>query len=380
MKRTNSPTNQPLANARGSDPSHDRKGVVFRMLLIALSLPIAHAQASDLVTVVSKPVSRTIDLPGEFLPFLTVPLHAKVPGYVERVLVDRGSVVKEGDLLVELTAPEMTSRIAEAESKVQAAVADRVQAEAQLAAAQSTYDRMKKAAETPGAIAGNELILAEKQVDAVKALLNSRQQASRAAESAVRALQDLQAYLKITAPFEGVVTERMVHPGALVGPGNDVALLTLQQVSHLRLVVPVPEEDVSGIVNGASVPFQVPAWPERSYSGKIARISHALDPKTRTMAVELDVMNRDGALAPGMYPTVKWPVRRTHPALFVPKTSVVTTTERTFVIRNQTGQAEWVDVKKGVADGDLVEVTGNLKAGDKVVRRATDEIRDGTKL
>jgi len=296
------------------------------------------------------------------------------------VLVDRGSVVKEGDLLVELTAPEMTSRIAEAESKVQAAVADRVQAEAQLAAAQSTYDRMKKAAETPGAIAGNELILAEKQVDAVKALLNSRQQASRAAESAVRALQDLQAYLKITAPFEGVVTERMVHPGALVGPGNDVALLTLQQVSHLRLVVPVPEEDVSGIVNGASVPFQVPAWPERSYSGKIARISHALDPKTRTMAVELDVMNRDGALAPGMYPTVKWPVRRTHPALFVPKTSVVTTTERTFVIRNQTGQAEWVDVKKGVADGDLVEVTGNLKAGDKVVRRATDEIRDGTKL
>ena len=98
------------------------------------------------------------------------------------------------------------------------------------------------------------------------------------------------------------------------------------------------------------------------------------------MAVELDVMNRDGSLAPGMYPTVKWPVRRARPALFVPKTSVVTTTERTFVIRNQNGQAEWVDVKKGVADGDLVEVMGNLKAGDKVVRRATDEIRDGTPI
>ena len=151
----------------------------------------------------------------------------------------------------------------------------------------------------------------------------------------------------------------------------------IQQVSHLRLVVPVPEENVSGIVNGATTPFQVPAWPERTYSGTLARISHALDSKTRTMAVELVVTNRDGSLAPGMYPTVKWPVRRSRPALFVPKTSVVTTTERTFVIRDQGGQAEWVDVRKGAIDGDLVEVGGNLKPGDRVVRRATDEMRDG---
>jgi RND family efflux transporter MFP subunit len=190
----------------------------------------------------------------------------------------------------------------------------------------------------------------------------------------------LQSYLNISAPFAGVVTERMVHPGALVGPGNDSPLLVVQQVSRLRLVVPVPEEDVAGIVNGASVPFQVPATAERTYSGKIARISHTLDAKTRTMAVELDVMNPDGALAPGMYASVKWPVRRSRPALFVPKTSVVTTTERTFLVRDRGGKAEWVDVKKGVSDGDLVEVIGNLKAGDKVVRRATDEMRDGTPL
>jgi membrane fusion protein (multidrug efflux system) len=338
------------------------------------------AQTGDLAPVVSKPVSRTVELPGEFLPFLSVSLHAKVPSYVDRLLVDRGSIVRQGDFLAEMSAPEMTAQIAEAQSKVQAAEADRLQAEAQLAAAQSTYDRTKQAAETPGAIAGNELIQAEKQVDAARALLNSRLQGSRATESAVRALQDLQGYLKITAPFDGVVTDRLVHPGALVGPGNDIPLLVIQQVSHLRLVVPVPEEDVSGVVNGASVPFQVPAWPERTYSGTIARVSHALDQRTRTMAIELDVTNRDGSLAPGMYPTVKWPVRRARPSLFVPKTSVVTTTERTFVIRNQGGQAEWVDVKKGVADGDLVEVMGNLKAGNTVVRRATDEIRDGTPI
>ena len=94
----------------------------------------------------------------------------------------------------------------------------------------------------------------------------------------------------------------------------------------------------------------------------------------------MDVANRDGALAPGMYPTVKWPVRRAKPALFVPKTSIVTTTERTFVIRNQEGKAEWVDVKKGVPDGDLVEVMGNLKPGDKIVRRGSDEIRDGAPI
>lgn len=353
-----------------------------RTLLIALAIlaPAAWPQAVDLVPVISKPVSRTIELPGEFLPFLSVSLHAKVPGYVDRVLVDRGSIVKQGDLLVELNAPEMAAQIAEAESKVQAAEADRLQAEAQLAAAQSTYDRMKIASETPGAIAGNELIQAEKQVDAAKALLNSRRQASSAAGAAVRALRDLEAYLKISAPFDGVVTDRMVHPGALVGPGNDSALLVIQQISHLRLVVPVPEENVGGIMHGATVPFQVPAWPERSYTGAIARISHALDQKTRTMAVELDVLNRDGSLAPGMYPTVKWPVRQSHAALWAPKTSVVTTTERTFVIRDHSGRAEWVDVRKGVEQGDLVEVFGNLQPGDMVVRRATDEIREGAAL
>jgi RND family efflux transporter MFP subunit len=355
-------------------------GTKVPLCILALVIAASGAEPTFLVPVVSKPVARTVELPGELLPYLVVSLHAKVPGYIERVFVDRGSVVKRGDLLVELSAPEMDAQIAEAESKVQAAQADRLQAEAQLAAAQSTFDRMKIAAETPGAIAGNELTQAEKQKDAAQATVNSRQQASRVAEAAVRALRDLQAYLKITAPFDGVVTDRMVHPGALVGPANDIDLLVVQQVSQLRLVVPVPEETVSGIMNGANVPFQVPAWPERTYSGVIARISHALDQKTRTMAVELDVMNRDGSLAPGMYPTVKWPVRRSLPSLFVPKASVVTTTERTFVIRDRSGNAEWVDVKKGAAEGDLIEVLGNLKAGDMIVRRATDEVREGVPL
>jgi len=350
-------------------------------LFLVSALLLARAQASDLAPVVSRQAARTVDLPAEIAPYLAVSLHARVPGYVERVLVDRGSVVREGQLLVELSAPEMQAQIAEAQSKAQAADAARLEAEAQLAAAESTLERTAEAAKTPGAVAGNDLVLAQKQVDAARALVNSRARAVAAAQDAVKALDVITAYLKISAPFEGIVTERMVHPGALVGPGSsDAALLEIQQVSRLRVVVPVPEEDAAGIVPGARVEFTVPAFPRRVFAGTVARAAHALDPKTRTMAVEMDVENRDGALAPGMYPSVKWPVRSPQPVLFVPRSSVVTTTERTFVIRDHQGQAEWVDVRKGPGEGDLVEVFGNLKAGDSVVVRATDEIRDGAAI
>jgi RND family efflux transporter MFP subunit len=349
-------------------------------LLALLCTAALFAQSADTVPVIAKPISHVVDLPAEILPYLEVSLHAKVPGYVERVLVDRGSMVKQGDLLVELSAPELQAQIAEAEAKAQAVEAERPQAEAQLAAVQATWDRLKKAAETPGAVAGNEVVQAEKQVDAAQALVRARQQASAAAHAAIAPLREMQAYLRIAAPFDGVVTERLVHPGALVGRGADPVLLVIQQVSRLRLVVPLPEEDVGGVVQGAAVGFHVPAYAERTYSGTVARSAHTLDPKTRTMAVELDVVNRDGSLAPGMYPTVQWPVRRPGAALFVPKTSVVTTTERTFVIRDKEGRAQWVDVKKGAGDGDLVQVSGDLKAGDKVVRRATDEVREGTAI
>jgi RND family efflux transporter MFP subunit len=303
-----------------------------------------------------------------------------VSGYVEKITVDRGSAVDAGQVLVELSAPELKAQIAAAESKVQEAESERAQAEAQLAGAQSTAERLQKASQTPGAVAGNELLQAQKQVEAAQALLRSRGEAIRTAQAAVDAQKDMEAYLRITAPFDGVVTERLVHPGALVGPGTDLPLLVIQQVSRLRVVVPVPEEDTASIVNGAKVEFHVPAYPERAYFGTVARIARALDQKTRTMPVELDIDNRDGSLSPGMYPSVKWPIRRARPALFVLRTSVVSTTERVFVIRDRDGHAEWVDVRKGAVAGDLVEVTGTLQAGDLVVKSASDEIREGAPL
>jgi membrane fusion protein, multidrug efflux system len=350
-----------------------------KFLAVAALAAAAFAQNNALVPLVSKSVSRTVDLPGEIQPYLSVAIHAKVSGYLEKITVDRGSPVKAGEVIAELRAPELQAQIAEAESKAQGAESDRAQAEAQLNAAQSTYDRLKKASETPGAIAGNELVQAEQQVDAAKAVVRARAQAVSAARNAVQAQKDVQAYLRITAPFDGVVTERLAHPGALVGPATD-ALVTIEQVSRLRIIVPVPEQNLGSLSHGATVGFRVPAYPDRVYTGTVARSAHMLDPKTRTMAVELDATNRDGSLAPGMYPTIKWPVKSGKTSLWAPRTAVVTTSERTFVIRDRDGHAEWVDVKKGVADGDLVEVSGNLHAGDRVVRRGTDELREGAAI
>jgi RND family efflux transporter MFP subunit len=157
-------------------------------------------------------------------------------------------------------------------------------------------------------------------------------------------------------------------------------MFRLEQNSRLRLVIAVPEVDVSGIARGSHVTFTVPAWPEQSFSGVVARVAHSMDPKTRSMAVELDVANPRGILAPGMYPTVNWPVRRPRPALMVPATAVVTTTERTFVIRVRDGVLEWVNVSKGVRAGDMIEVRGPLAAGEPVVQRASDEMRPGTRV
>ena len=347
-------------------------------VLVLIWMTASAAQRADLVPVVARSAARTVELPAEIQPFYEVSLTAKVPGYVERVLVDRGSEIRQGDLLVELTAPELRARVAEAESRVQSAEADRAQGEAQLAAANITASRLKKAAETPGAIAGIELEQAQKQVEAAEALVRSRGEAVRTAEAAVQAQKDLEGYLRITAPFDGVVVERLAHPGALAG--TDTVLLILQQVSRLRVVVAVPEEHAGAIAHGTAVTFQVPAFPERTFTGRVARVARALDSKTRTMPVELEVSNRDGALAPGMYPTVKWPIHSGRSALLVPQTAVVTTSERTFVIREHDGRAEWVDVRKGAADGDRVEVVGALRAGDRVLRRATDETRAGSPL
>ena len=329
----------------------------------------------------SKAVERQVKLPGEFQPYLAVPIYAKLPGFVKRVAVDRGSTVKQGQVLVTLEAPEMLAQIVEAQSKAQALGLQRAEAEAKLAAAQSTYDRLKAASATPGVVAENDVNVAQKAAEAAQALVRSYDDSIKAAQAQVQSVKDLEQYLTLKAPFDGVITERNVHPGALVGQGTSATpLLKLHQVSRLRLVVAVPEALVGAMVKGARVAFTVPAYPGETFYGVLNLVSHDLDEKTRSMAAELDVKNADLRLSPGMYAEVQWPVRRPQPSLLVPPTSIVTTTERTFVIRVQNGVAQWVNVGRGARVGDLIEVFGPLKDGDTIVRRGTDEIREGSKV
>src|SRR5438093_813580 len=362
--------------------------LVNRVRTISIAVALVLAAASlvaqapvEVVRVTSKSVERQVKLPGEFRPYLAVSLYAKVAGFVRRVDVDRGSTVKHGQLLATLEAPEMQAQIVEAESKAQAIELQRAEAVAKLAGAQSTYDRLKAASATPGVVAENDVIVAQKTVEAAQALVRSYEDSIKAARAQAQAVRDLGQYLQIKAPFDGIITERNVHPGALVGPGSgSTPLLRLHQITRLRLVVAVPEALVGAIVKGARVPYTVPAYPGETFYGVVNLIAHDLDEKTRTMPVELEVRNVDLRLGAGMYPELQWPVRRPQPSLLVPPTSIVTTTERTFVIRVRNGSAEWVNVSRGARVGDLIEVFGALKDGDMVVRRGTDELREGAKI
>jgi membrane fusion protein (multidrug efflux system) len=338
----------------------------------------------DVAHVVERPLDVQLSLPGELAAYQTVAIYPRVTGFVKAINVDRGSRVHAGELLATLDAPELVAQRAEAQSKLRGAEAQLSVARSKADADKSTFDRLKTASATPGVVAGNDVVVAEKAAEASANQVLATQQSIEAARQALNAVRDMEGYLRVTAPFAGVVTERNVHPGALVGPssgaGAGTPLLRLVDTNRLRLVVPVPEAYTAGMKAGADISFTVAAYPGQRFSGKVARIAEAVDISTRTMAVELDVVNSDGRLAPGTFCQARWPVRRSGPSLFVPSTSLAATTDRTFVIRIREGKTEWVDVRTGLTSGALVEVFGDLRAGDEIAARGTDELRPGTEV
>src|SRR6266699_3297709 len=162
----------------------------FSISLLFVTSVLAQAPV-EVVSVQTKTIEREVRLPGEILPYLDVPLRAKVTGFLKKINVDRGSIVKEGDTLATLEAPEMQAQILEAESKAQAIELQRAEAEAKLASVQSTYDSLKAASATPGVVAGNDVTVAEKAVDAARATVRSYEGSLKAAQSSVQSLKDL---------------------------------------------------------------------------------------------------------------------------------------------------------------------------------------------
>ena len=341
----------------------------------------------EVVKVTTQKLDVAQGLPGELVPFESVAIYPKTTGFVKSVLVDRGSRVKQGELLAQLEAPELAAQLNEAESKLATAQSQLAAAQAKLAADQGTFERLTAAAKTPGVVAGNELNVAAKVVEADQANAAAAASSINATEAARSSIAQIKDYLRITAPFDGIVTERNVHPGALVGStsgaGAGVPMLRIETLTRLRLVVPVPESSVAAVPAGTSVKFTVSAYPTETFQAPVARVSHAIDPKTRTMPVELEVTNADGRLTPGTFCQVQWPIRRSSATHFVPPTAVATNQARTFVIRvadkgADAGKAEWVDVKTGASAGNLLEIFGNLNDGDQVVLRASDAIQPGS--
>jgi membrane fusion protein (multidrug efflux system) len=322
-------------------------------------------QSVEVVPVKSQLLSSKLALPAQLLPYESVDLYPKVAGFIEDIRVDRGARVRKGDLLVRLSAPEVVAQ-------QQQAAAAQAAAEAKLASDRATYDRLANAARTPGAVAQNDLNIAKQLV------ASDAGQADAAAEAA-RAAKVMGTYLDIRAPFDGVITTRNLHPGALVGPATSggQAIVQLVMNRRLRLTVAVPEDNVQAAKVGQEVTFAVPALPGQAFHGKVARMADAVDARTRTMAVEADIDNADGRLAPGAFATVQWPVQRPQPTLRVPPTAVANDQERNFVIKVEGGRAHWIDVKTGMTADGTIEVFGALQPGDQVVRRGTDAIKDG---
>jgi len=343
------------------------------------------APTVEVVKVVSKKLSITTRLPGELQAYEAVAVFSKVTAYVDSISVDRGTRVRSGQVMARLVAPELAAQRAEAQSKLQAAEAQRAEADAKLASDQSTFDRLKSASATPGVVAGNDLEVAQRAVDADRAKVEAMRGSAEAAKSGLKSISEIEGYLEVRAPFDGVVTERNVHPGSLVGPATSTAasslpMVRVEKISKLRLVVPVPEKYAADMNTGTKVDFSVPAFPNQTFSGTVARIAHSVDAKTRTMPVELDVQNSDGRLSSGMFPEVLWLVRRSEPTLFVPASAVARTTEATFVVRIRDGNTEWVNVQTGEQDGKSVEVFGGLHEGEEVAVRGTDELRAGNRV
>jgi membrane fusion protein (multidrug efflux system) len=342
------------------------------------------AQTVEVVSVTSQKLATVFTLPAQLIPFETVDIYPKVTGFVDAIRVDRGSRVHKGELIIRLSAPELVAQRAQAESALRAAESQLTSVQAKLASDQGTYLHMASAAKTPGVVAENDVMVASQIASADQGQVQSAENNVAAARDALHGVAQLESYLSIQAPFDGIVTTRNLHPGALVGPSSGrsgtLPLVQIVDTRHLRLVVPIPEAYVGEMQMGQQVAFSVPAYPGQTFHAPIARISHDVDSNTRTMPVELDVQSKDGRLSPGSFSTVQWPVHRAAPTMFVPVSAVTNDQQRTFVERVRNGKAEWVDVVTGLSVNGNIEVFGDLKPAEEVIRNATDAIRPGQQV
>lgn len=325
----------------------------------------AGASVIETITLEKGALPQQVKLPAQLAAFEEVSIFPKINGYVKDVFVDVGSTVHKGQLLMTLEAPELQQATTQARERYARARLDYTISE-------ENYQRMLQAARTPGAVSPMNLASLKAKADADSALSNA-ENANWQGQLAILG------YLKVTAPFDGVISERNVHPGALVSAEaqDSHPMLDLREIDHLRLQVDIPEGIAAGLQSTDTISFYLSAYPGKKMLGRIARKSQVVNSQFRAERMELDVYNHDGKLAPGMYADVLFDSRGNTDAFTVPRSAVVTSTERKYVIAVQNGRATRVDVATGNESVDKVQISGDLQPGEKIVRKASDDVQEG---
>lgn len=358
----------------------------------------ANAPSAAVVKVTRGNIADTLEIASEFQPFQEVDVYAKVSGYIQKLNVDYGSHVKKGDVMAVLEIPELQQQLQQDEATARRSESDLTRAEEDLRRSQSayhvahlTYTRLAEVQKTRPELVSQEDIdvaqgkdqEADADVSAQKAGLAAAQQGLAAAKAAQGKDQALYDYARMTAPFDGVVTKMYAFTGALLPAGTSSNVVTsslcrLSQNNLLRLVIPVPERAVPEIRLGQSVAVEVSAM-NKTFAGKIVRFSDQIDTDTRTMHTEVQVPNPSYLLVPGMYASVKIPIRSADNVLLAPVQAVETgqAGKGTVLVVGAGNKLESRSVGVGLQSASEVEITSGVQENESIVYGSVQQFRPG---
>jgi RND family efflux transporter MFP subunit len=309
-----------------------------------------------------------IALPGNIQAFVDAPVYARTSGYLRKWYSDIGTRVKTGDLLAEIESPEVDQQLSQAR-------ADLATAQANMKLAEVTMNRDQVLIKTD-AIAHQDVDNAVGAYEADKAAVASQ-------TANVKRLQQLVAFEKVYAPFDGIVTARNTDIGQLVNAGNGGAaqeLFRVSSVDKLRIFISVPQMYSRAAVEGVNADITLPEAPGRHFTGRIVRNTGAIDPATRTLLTEVDVDNSSRQLMPGAYAEIHLRPPAATPALLVPVTSIIFRSEglQVAVVRGDT--VDMVPVTEGRDFGTQIEITSGITSRDLVIVNTPDSLESGTKV
>jgi RND family efflux transporter MFP subunit len=325
--------------------------------------------------------TRSVIWPGTTEAFEQANIYARASGYISKRNVDIGSVVKAGDLLVEVTAPEVEHQIAQAEGTLAQLQAALVQAKANRDLAQVTWDRSGKLVQQGW--------VTQQQGDTDRLGLQAREAAVQVAaanvtaqEAQLRVLNQQKTYQSVVAPFDGVITQRNVDIGTLVQADATSGTFMFQLVNRdtLRIQLYVPQDEAFGVVPGTVAIIRVPEIPGRDFPGAVTRIADALQPGTRTLLTEIDVPNPDHALQAGVYCRVELKIPRKTPSLIVPSEAIIFNRNGLSVAVVQDGVVHIRPINEVRDFGTSVEVNAGVKEGDQVILNPAVDIAEGRKV